>query len=127
MSGTMASSRKNTGLMEIGKELFASIDAARPQMSHGVRHLPDADRNGTSFKAIHPRDLLQATMDSRQLSRKDCSIDECECDVQTEAEVRIIDLERKTGRVALCFCWNGGRDTLLEIGVEQFVGFSSGE
>jgi hypothetical protein len=37
--------------------------------------------------------------------------------------VRIIDLERKTGEeLHLCFCWNGGRDTLLEIGVEQFVG-----
>src|ERR1039457_736987 len=64
-------------------------------------------------------------MDSRQLKAGKIALSmSASADrADRSPRVRIIDLERKTGEeLHLCFCWNGGRDTLLEIGVEQFVG-----
>ena len=83
MSGTYGFKQEKYPVsMEIGKELFASIDAARPQMvATECATCQMQIEHGTSFKAIHPAEILLQAYDglAPTKGRKDCSIDECEC------------------------------------------------
>ena len=68
--------------MEIGKQLFASIDAVQPQMvATECATCQMQIEHGTNFKAIHPAEILLHAYEGTapEASWKDCSIDECEC------------------------------------------------
>jgi glycerol-3-phosphate dehydrogenase subunit C len=83
MSGTYGFKQgKYPVSMEIGKELFASIDAAQPRMvATECATCQMQIEHGTNFKAIHPAEILLRVYDRAAPTegRKDCSIEECEC------------------------------------------------
>ena len=67
MSGTYGfKQEKYTVSMDIGKELFTKISAARPQMvATECATCQMQIEHGTTFKAIHPAEILLQAYDER--------------------------------------------------------------
>jgi glycerol-3-phosphate dehydrogenase subunit C len=83
MSGTYGFKQEKYQVsMKIGEELFVSIRAAQTQMvATECATCQMQIEHGTSFKAIHPAEILLRAYDrtAPEASRNACSIDLCEC------------------------------------------------
>jgi len=83
MSGTYGFKQEKYPIsMEIGKELFASINAAQPQMvATECATCQMQIEHGTNFKAIHPAEILLRAYDGTapDANRNSCPVDECGC------------------------------------------------
>ncbi|MGB8481697.1 MAG: anaerobic glycerol-3-phosphate dehydrogenase subunit C [Acidobacteriaceae bacterium] len=95
MSGTYGFKQEKYAVsMEIGKELFASIHAAQPQMiATECATCQMQIEHGTSLKAIHPAEILSQAYDGTTAEKipNNCSTQTCGCKSRELKPERTVD------------------------------------